>query len=89
MIENNIGSQLSSDEKSALDNNTYGEFQNAHASNIAYLHKEIIRQWKRTNFWLGCIGVFFLIILMQIITNIVLSIYVGKQFNDILYALLF
>lgn len=89
MIKNNLGNNMISDGKKPLDNDTYGEFQNAHENNIAVQHDEIIRQWKRTNFWLGCIGVFFLIILMYIIVNIAIAIYVGKQVNDIFSTLSF
>lgn len=54
-----------------LDNDTYAEFQNAKENNNETRHEEIIKLWRKTNFWIACIGLYFL---SKIIISIIKSI---------------
>lgn len=60
-----------------LDNDTYMECHNAYLS-------EILRQWKKTNFWLSCIGAFFLILLILIVCSALTLLFFGFNLFSIL-----
>lgn len=76
-------------DKNQLDNATYIECHYAQEANREDMLNEIIHQWKITNFWLGCIGIVFLFILVVIVTSIILGIQVGKEVNDMFRTISF
>ena len=74
-------------DKNPLDNATYIECHDVQEANRENMLDEILHQWKITNFWLGCIGIVFLFIMLGIIISIIFSIQVGREVNDIFRTL--
>lgn len=66
-----------------LDNDTYTECYNAHENNNDERLEEIIHLWKKTNFWLGCIGTFFLICLIFLLLSIFIKLGLGIKFFEL------
>lgn len=48
---------------------------------------EIIHLWRRTNFWLGCIGLFFLVVLICLFITVIISAQLGIKIIDILQSI--
>lgn len=76
-------------DKNPLDNATYIECHDIQEANREDMLNEILHHWKITNFWLGCIGIVFLFILVSIVASIIFSIQVGKEINDVFKTISF
>lgn len=62
-----------------LDNDTYTECHNTKEENAYEKHKDIIDLWKTTNFWLSCIGLYFLGKIAIALLKVILTVYAGSN----------
>lgn len=69
-----------------LTNGKYEACQDNHEQLTENRLDEILKAWSTTNFWLGCIGAVFLIILISIIIGIVFIFHLGNEINNIFTA---
>lgn len=69
---------------SKLDNDTYIEMQNTIETNKEDRFSTIIGLWKKTNFWIACIGFYFLCKIIIAIIKFICTIYISKNVIELI-----